>query len=57
MIPRLAQALSNWRETIAEPLSVLCRHRHNADYADLRVMPTSLRTPSSTGVGDLKLSA
>jgi putative transposase len=28
-----------------------------ADYADLRVMPTSLRTPSSTGVGDLKLSA
>jgi hypothetical protein len=25
------------------PLSELCRHRHNSDYADVVVMPTSAR--------------
>lgn len=36
--------------------SPLCRPRIH-DYADLRVMPTSLRSPWSVGVGALKLSA
>ena len=33
----------------SEPLSELCRCRHNSDYADLRVMPTFLHRCWSAG--------
>ena len=41
----------------AVALSALCRRRHNADYADVHVMPMSPRTPSVVGVGGLARSA
>ncbi len=49
---RASAALAN-----GAPLSALCRRRHNADYADLRIMPTSDPGPLRGGVGGLRLSA
>ena len=40
-----------------KPLSALCRRRHNCDYADLRVVPTPPRIPSSAAVIGLMRSA
>jgi hypothetical protein len=31
------------------PLFVLCRYRHNTNYADIRVMPMSVRSSLVTG--------
>jgi len=39
-IPKLAHARSSWADTNGLPLSALRRRRRNADYADVRVMPT-----------------
>ena len=37
--------------------SRLCRRRHNRDYADLRVMPTSVSDPLRGAVSGLLMSA
>jgi hypothetical protein len=56
-IPKFAQARSSQASTNAEPLSTLCRHRHNVDYADPWVMPTAVRTYWSAGVSARGASA
>jgi hypothetical protein len=57
LIPSTAQARSSHASTNADPLSTLCRRRHNGDYADLGVMPNPACGACSPGVSGLKLSA
>ena len=55
--PRTAQARRSAASMNIDPLSTLCRRRYNVDYADLWVMPTSVRTCCSAGVDGRKRSA
>jgi hypothetical protein len=56
-MPSLAQARSSQESTNADPLSALCRRRHNVDCADHRVMPTRAAAGLAAAVNARKLSA
>ncbi len=58
----IAAAQANLQRPDERPESALCRRRHNADCADLRVVPTSSRIPlrdkdsGALEVGTIQLS-